>query len=104
VIGKDGDKLQKYYSDLFGWDVSADNEMKYRMVAREGNVSPDSVGIGGGIAGGPPDTAATSRSTSPCRTSRPRSQGRGLGGTRIMGPEKIMDMVEAGPVLFPRAT
>jgi predicted enzyme related to lactoylglutathione lyase len=98
VIGKDGEKLQKYYSDLFGWDVSADNEMKYGMVAREGNVSPDGVGIGGGIAGQPmpdypghvtvyvqvPDVEAA------------LAKAESLGGTRIMGPEKIMDMVELG--------
>ena len=29
VIGKDGAKLQKYYADLFGWKISADNEMNY---------------------------------------------------------------------------
>ena len=53
VIGQDGDKLRQYYSQLFGWEINADNEMGYGMVAREDNAGPDGVGIGGGIAGGP---------------------------------------------------
>jgi uncharacterized protein len=97
VIGKDGDKLQKYYADLFGWDVSADNEMKYGMVAREGNVSPDGVGIGGGIAGGPPGYGGhvTFYVAGP-DVEAALAKAESLGGTRIMGPEKIMDMVELG--------
>ncbi len=41
VIGKDGDKLRKYYSELFGWEIDADNEIGYGIVAREGNTGPD---------------------------------------------------------------
>jgi hypothetical protein len=43
VAGKDGKKLQKFYADLFGWKVDADNPMEYGMVDAQGN------GIGGGI-------------------------------------------------------
>jgi uncharacterized protein len=53
IVGKDGDKLQSYYAELFGWDIDADNEMKYGIVQRDGNVNPDGVGIGGGISTGP---------------------------------------------------
>lgn len=52
VIGKDGEKLQRYYSDLFGWEIDADNPMKYGSVQREGNVNADGIGIGGGIGPG----------------------------------------------------
>jgi predicted enzyme related to lactoylglutathione lyase len=97
VIGKDGEKLQKYYSDLFGWDVSADNEMKYGMVAREGNVSRDGVGIGGGIAGGPPGYGGhVTFYVAVPDVEAALAKAESLGGTRIMGPEKIMDMVELG--------
>ena len=44
VVGKDGEKLQSYYSELFGWEIDANNPMKYGMVQREGNVSPEGVG------------------------------------------------------------
>src|SRR5712691_10236104 len=97
VVGHDGEKLQKYYADLFGWEIDADNPMNYGMVAREGNKSPEGIGIGGGIGGGPsgygghvtfyvgvPDVEAA------------LAKAESLGGTRVMGPEKIMDMVELG--------
>jgi predicted enzyme related to lactoylglutathione lyase len=71
--------------------------MGYGMVAREGNVNPDGIGIGGGVGGGPegydghvtfyvevPDVEAA------------LAKAESLGGTRIMGPEKIMDQVELG--------
>jgi hypothetical protein len=45
IGGKDGAKTQKWYSDLFGWKVDANNPMQYGMVpAPEG-------AIGGGIYG-----------------------------------------------------
>lgn len=44
VVGKDGKKLQEFYSKLFDWTVDANNPMQYGMVAAgEG-------GIGGGVA------------------------------------------------------
>ena len=46
VLGKDGKKLQDFYSKLFDWKVNADNPMNYGVVeAGEG-------GIGGGIGPG----------------------------------------------------
>src|SRR5215210_6639719 len=29
VIGKDAEKLQRYYSELFGWEIDADNPLNY---------------------------------------------------------------------------
>jgi len=98
VIGKDADKLQGYYAELFGWEIKADNPMKYGMVARDDNTTADGgMGIGGGVGGGPegyeghvtfyvavPDVEAA------------LAKAEQLGGTRVMGPEKIMDMVELG--------
>ena len=97
IIGKDGEKLQRYYSDLFGWKVDASNPMNYGIVAREGNTNPDGVGIAGGIAAGPegyeghvtfyievPDVEAA------------LAKAESLGGTLTMGPETIMDSIELG--------
>jgi len=96
VIGKDGKKLQSYYSELFGWEIDASNPMNYGMVSREGNVNPDGVGIGGGVGPGPegyeghvtfyievPDVEAA------------LAKAESLGGKRTMGP----DEVPGGPVL-----
>jgi predicted enzyme related to lactoylglutathione lyase len=45
IHGKDGAKIQKFYADLFGWKVDANNPMNYGMV--EGKDG----GIGGGLTG-----------------------------------------------------
>ena len=97
VIGKDGEKLRTYYADLFDWEIDASNPMKYGIVSRESNVNSEGAGIGGGIAQGPdgyeghvmfyvevPDVEAG------------LARAESLGGTRIMGPETIMDSIELG--------
>ena len=102
VIGKDGEKLQRYYAELFDWDIDSGNEMGYGMVAREGNVNPDGVGIGGGIGGGPegygghvtfyvevPDVEAALQ------------KAESLGGMRVMGPEELMGQIVLGQFLDP---
>jgi len=97
VVGKDGEKLQQYYSKLFGWDIQGDNEMNYGMVAREGNVGNDGVGIGGGIGQGPEgyDGHVTFYvAVSDVEAALQKAES--LGGQRIMGPENIMDMVTLG--------
>ena len=63
VIGKDGKKLINYYSELFGWEIDANNPMNYGIVTREGNVNSHGVGIGGGVGPAPPGTRVTSPST-----------------------------------------
>jgi predicted enzyme related to lactoylglutathione lyase len=96
IVGKDGEKLQSYYSELFGWEIDASNPMNYGMVSREGNVNSDGVGIGGGVGPGPegyeghvtfyievPDVEAA------------LAKAESLGGKRMMGP----DEVPGGPVL-----
>ncbi len=50
VTGKDGKKLQDFYSGVFGWKIDANNPMNYGMVDNEGQ------GIGGGISGGDGNT------------------------------------------------
>jgi predicted enzyme related to lactoylglutathione lyase len=97
IVGKDGEKLQRYYSDLFEWEIDASNPMNYGIVAREGNTNSEGIGIGGGIGPGPegygshvtfyvevPDVEAA------------LAKAESLGGTRMMGPETIMDGVELG--------
>jgi uncharacterized protein len=97
VIGKDGPRLQGFYAELFGWEIDTNNPMHYGLVAREGNVNADGVGIGGGIAQGPegydghltfyvevPDVEAA------------LVDAERLGGTRLMGPDKPMEGLEIG--------
>jgi uncharacterized protein len=97
VIGKEPEKLQAYYSDLFGWDINADNPAKYGIVSREGNTNPDGAGIGGGVGGGPEgyDGHATFYVEVP-DVEAALAKAESLGGSRMMGPEKVMDAVEIG--------
>ncbi len=102
VIGKDGGKLQSYYSELFGWEMDTNNPMNYGLVPREGNVSPDGIGIGGGVAGGPdgydghvtfyievPDVEAA------------LAKAESLGGTRVFGPHEVMPGLVLGQFTDP---
>ena len=97
VIGRDGPALQSFYSQLFGWQLDANNLMSYGMVNREGNVNTDGVGIGGGVGQGPegypghvtfyvevPDVEAA------------LAQAESLGGTRVMGPDEPMEGLVIG--------
>jgi predicted enzyme related to lactoylglutathione lyase len=97
VVGKDPAKLHRYYGELFGWDIDANNPMSYGIVARDQNVNADGVGIGGGIGGGPegyeghvtfyvevPDVEAA------------LAKAESLGGTRMMGPDQPMEGLEIG--------
>jgi len=71
--------------------------MKYGIVQRDGNVTDAGAGIGGGVAGGPegydghvtfyievPDVEAS------------LAKAESLGGTRIMGPDEVMEGLVIG--------
>jgi uncharacterized protein len=98
VVGKDGEKLQRYYAALFGWNVEADNPMHYGMVdAKDNKTVTGDTGIGGGIGQGPDgyEGHVTFYVAVP-DVEEALQKAESLGGTRVMGPENIMDMVELG--------
>jgi uncharacterized protein len=103
VVGKDGEKLRRYYAELFDWKIDADNPMDYGMVAREDNKAANGdLGIGGGVGQGPPgyEGHVTFYVAVP-DVEAALKKAEDLGGTRVMGPEKIMDMVELGQLKDP---
>jgi hypothetical protein len=91
VIGKDGDKLRGYYSELFGWEFGDTmGPTNYAVVPRDGNTNADGAGVGGGVGTAPegyeghvtfyvevPDVEAA------------LAKAESLGGTRMMGPDKV---------------
>ena len=97
VVGMDGKRLQSYYSELFGWEIEAENEYEYGMVSREGNLGRDGVGIGGGVGQGPEgyDGHVTFYVEVP-DVEQALQKAESLGGQRIMGPEDIMGQVVLG--------
>ena len=95
VVGQDAEKLQSFYSDLFEWDIDANNPMKYGIVQQYKRA--DGVGIGGGVGTGPegyeghvtfyvevPDVEAA------------LTKAEEMGGKRMMGPDKVMDNLVIG--------
>jgi predicted enzyme related to lactoylglutathione lyase len=97
VIGQDGEKLKRYYSELFGWEIKSDNEMNYGVVNREGNLAPDGTGIGGGVAGGPPGYGGhVTFYVAVPDIEAALQKAESLGGERIFGPETILGSLELG--------
>ncbi len=102
VIGKDSERLQSYYAELFDWKIDADNPMKYGMV--DGKDNPSSTGsIGGGVGWGGPDSTGgyVTFYVAVPDIEAALQKAESLGGTRVMGPEKITDEVELGQFTDP---
>jgi predicted enzyme related to lactoylglutathione lyase len=92
ILGRDAEKTQSYYSELFGWRIEPlpfENPTQYGLVDREGNTNAEGVGIGGGVGGAPeghpaqvtfyvevPDVEAA------------LAKAESLGGTRTMDPTR----------------
>jgi uncharacterized protein len=92
IIGKDAKKLQDYYSELFGWEINADNPMNYGIVAREGNTDPDGVGIGGGVGTGPEGyDGHVTFYIGVDDVEAALAKAESLGGSRTMGPHEVME-------------
>jgi predicted enzyme related to lactoylglutathione lyase len=102
VIGKDGAKLQSYYGELFGWEFDTNNQMNYGVVTRDGNTNDDGAGIGGGVAGGPEgyDGHVTFYVEVPDPEAA-LAKAEELGGSRIMGPDQVMEGLVIGQFADP---
>ena len=92
VVGKDGASLQRYYAELFGWEIDADNPLGYGVVAREADTnSPGGGSIGGGIASSPtPEYAGHVTfyvEVPDVEVSLTKAES--LGGKRVMGPDPV---------------
>jgi predicted enzyme related to lactoylglutathione lyase len=97
VMGQDGPALHRFYSDLFGWTINAENPMGYGVIEHSENHSTGGVGIGGGILGGmqPGQDGACFYVEVPDVEST-LAEAERLGGTRIMGPQQV----EGGRLVF----
>ena len=97
IVGTDAEKLKSYYSQLFDWEIDSNNPMSYGIVAREANLSEDGVGIGGGISAGPegyPGHVTVYVQVPDVEASLAKAES--LGGTRMMGPDQVMDDLVIG--------
>ena len=101
IVGTDGPALHRYYSQLFGWEINADNPMNYGIVAREGNTNADGAGIGGGVAGYEGVDSVVTFYVEVPDVEAALAQAEALGGARVMGPEEIMPGTTIGQFTDP---
>jgi predicted enzyme related to lactoylglutathione lyase len=102
IIGKDAKRLQSYYSELFDWEIDADNPMNYGIVDREKNLSGDGAGIGGGVGAGPEgyEGHVTFYVEVP-DVEEALAKAEERGGKRLMGPDQVMEGLVVGHIADP---
>jgi predicted enzyme related to lactoylglutathione lyase len=83
VIGKDGEQLQRFYADLFDWNIDAENPLRYGSVA--------DAGITGGIASGqtPHDPGHVTFYVGVADVEAALTKAEALGGKRLFGPAPV---------------
>lgn len=88
ILGQDAPALQAFYTELFGWKVSADNPMNYGIVDTgvEG-------AIGGGIAQSPDGGSVVTFYVQVDDPQAYLDKAEGLGGRTIMPVTEIPNMV-----------
>jgi predicted enzyme related to lactoylglutathione lyase len=84
VTGADGAKLQSFFSDLFGWQLDANNEQNYGV-----GVINESVGVGVGPAQEGPGAAVFYLAVDDVDGTLAKAEN--LGGSRVMGPMEVPD-------------
>ena len=95
VMGKDGERLRSFYAELFDWAIDAGTPLGYGLVQRETNF--EGVGIGGGIGGiadGIPGHLTFYVEVPDVEAALAKAEE--LGGSRVMGPDTIMDTLTLG--------
>ena len=97
IIGQDSEKLQSFYAGAFGWEFDTANPMSYAVVDRGTNRTDEGIGIGGGIGQAPDgyDGHATFYVAVP-DVEAALAQVEQLGGSRMAGPEEVMDGLVVG--------
>lgn len=87
VVGKDSEKLSRFYGELFDWKVDLNNPMKYGMVeASDG-------GIGGGIGQADEGSGHVTFYVSVDDPQKYLDKAERLGGKTIVPVTEIPDMV-----------
>jgi predicted enzyme related to lactoylglutathione lyase len=85
ILGPDGEALQRYYADLFGWSIDASNPMKYGMV------QATAPGIGGGVAGSQDGSAVVTFYVETDDLKGTLAKAESLGGKTVQEPMDIPD-------------
>jgi len=90
VIGKDGARLRSYYGELFGWEFQdVGGPMDYAIVDREQNLSPEGIGIGGGVGASSGSDGHVTFYVGVDDAEAALAKAEELGGTRVHGPDEV---------------
>jgi predicted enzyme related to lactoylglutathione lyase len=90
IIGSDGERLRRYYGELFGWQYDTGGAVA-EPVAEPGNygfVEPEGAGIPGGVGGGAGYDSHTVFYVGVPDVEAALLEAERLGGTRRMGPAR----------------
>ena len=88
IMGKDAAATQKFYAEVFGWDINANNPMNYGTVAaQEGN------GIGGGVGNNPQGATYVTVYAAVADLQATLDKAEAAGGTTVMFPTEIPGVV-----------
>jgi len=102
IVGANAARLQRYYAELFGWEIDA-SSASYGIVPPYPSVSGDGgLGIGGGVGAAPDghDGHVTIYVEVPdVETALVKAES--LGGTRMFGPSTVTENVEIGQFTDP---
>jgi uncharacterized protein len=98
VMGKNGEELQGFYSEMFGWEMNSTPGAPgdYKTVDREANLGPNGEGIGGGVGTTPDGSSHLTFYVHAPDIEAALVKAEELGGERMMGPMKVMEDLEIG--------
>ena len=100
VIGKDGEELRRYYTDLFGWEIEWNAQFGYGTVPQYQRA--DGKGIGGGVGTAPPGYGGhVTFYVEVPDVEEALQKAESLGGKRMMGPDKVIESVTIGQFTDP---
>ena len=88
IMGKDGAATQKFYREVFDWEVNADNPMNYGVVTAQ-----EEKGIGGGVGANPEGATYVTVYMAVPDLQATLDKAEAAGGTTVMGPTDIPGVV-----------
>jgi uncharacterized protein len=83
ILGPDGPALQKFYGELFGWAIDANNPQNY------GIVQPTEPGIGGGVSASQDGSAVVTFYVDTDDLAASLKKAESLGGKTVQPPMDI---------------
>jgi len=110
VIGKDPERLRRYFGDLFGWEFDTPSPVAQAVSAPDSYgflellTSEDGTGIRGGVGGGPSYESHALFYVGVPNVEAALQRAEQLGGKRVMGPVASPSGLVVGHFTDPEGT